>query len=243
MAKNMVVYGNTTIMDIRDTTAEAADVAAGKLFYNRSGERITGTYVPWAIPDEYQRVMYLRSRSKNTYIDTGLNLDGTLCVECEGRTGTNNSGILFDAYESSSLRMGGILYNRSNKRYDRYWTGVGYAQLDTTGIELGNTFRLVQNRFGVGIAQGSVVTSGAYKGTDATSSNAHVLLFSSQRTDYNPDLSDILWLRITNGDTVVRDYVPVVRVADGKPGMYDRANGEFYINAGTGPEFDYGDPV
>ena len=40
---NKVVYGNDTIMDITDTTAEAADVAAGKVFYARSGARSVGT--------------------------------------------------------------------------------------------------------------------------------------------------------------------------------------------------------
>ena len=43
MANNKVVYGNTTIMDITDTTAEAADVAAGKVFYANSGVRSVGT--------------------------------------------------------------------------------------------------------------------------------------------------------------------------------------------------------
>lgn len=42
MANNKVVYGDQTIMDITDTTAEEADVAAGKTFYKRSGERATG---------------------------------------------------------------------------------------------------------------------------------------------------------------------------------------------------------
>lgn len=43
MANNRVVYGNTVVMDITDTTATASDVASGKIFYDRSGARITGT--------------------------------------------------------------------------------------------------------------------------------------------------------------------------------------------------------
>ena len=40
---NKVVFGDTTIMDITDTTAEASDVAAGEVFYTRSGARSVGT--------------------------------------------------------------------------------------------------------------------------------------------------------------------------------------------------------
>lgn len=43
MAKNKVIFGDTTIMDITDTTAEAADVADGKVFYGNDGVRRTGT--------------------------------------------------------------------------------------------------------------------------------------------------------------------------------------------------------
>lgn len=41
--KNKVVYGNQTLMDITDTTAEANDVIEGQLFYTRSGAPTTGT--------------------------------------------------------------------------------------------------------------------------------------------------------------------------------------------------------
>lgn len=43
MGKNKVVYGDTTIMDITDTTAEAQDVVKGKVFYAKSGDRTQGT--------------------------------------------------------------------------------------------------------------------------------------------------------------------------------------------------------
>lgn len=43
MAVNRVNYGNTTIMDITDTTAEARDVANGKYFYKRDGVKTRGT--------------------------------------------------------------------------------------------------------------------------------------------------------------------------------------------------------
>lgn len=43
MARNKVVFGDETIMDITDTTAEPVDVAEGKVFYDKGGNRVTGT--------------------------------------------------------------------------------------------------------------------------------------------------------------------------------------------------------
>ena len=40
---NKVIYGNQTVMDISDTTAETSDVASGEVFYDRSGARSVGT--------------------------------------------------------------------------------------------------------------------------------------------------------------------------------------------------------
>lgn len=40
---NKVVYGGTTLIDITDTTATAADVLEGKYFYDKSGAKVEGT--------------------------------------------------------------------------------------------------------------------------------------------------------------------------------------------------------
>lgn len=40
---NKVEFGNQTVMDISDTTAEESDVLSGKTFYKASGARSTGT--------------------------------------------------------------------------------------------------------------------------------------------------------------------------------------------------------
>lgn len=45
---NKVIYGNTTVMDISDTTATEGDVVSGKTFYKASGAKATGSAV---IPD------------------------------------------------------------------------------------------------------------------------------------------------------------------------------------------------
>lgn len=39
---NKVILGEETLIDISDTTAVAADVAAGKYFYAASGQKISG---------------------------------------------------------------------------------------------------------------------------------------------------------------------------------------------------------
>lgn len=43
MPINKVVYGQTTLIDLTDDDAAAADIVSGKKAHNRTGNQITGT--------------------------------------------------------------------------------------------------------------------------------------------------------------------------------------------------------
>ena len=47
------------------------------------------------------------------------------------------------------------------------------------------------------------------------------------------------YTKILDNGTLVRDFVPVIRKSDNKPGMWDKVTRTFYTNSGT-DEFLYG---
>lgn len=62
--KNKVIYGNQVLMDITDTTAAAADVIEGEVFYTQSGQRSVGT-----LTDATQSAHGLMSATDKTKLD------------------------------------------------------------------------------------------------------------------------------------------------------------------------------
>lgn len=73
-----------------------------------------------------------------------------------------------------------------------------------------------------------------------TFSTNPLYLFASIDTTYVYSWIKMYRCRIYDGDTTVRDFVPVLRRSDNKPGMYDTINKIFYVNAASGADFNYG---
>lgn len=96
MANNKVIFGNTTIMDITDTTAEASDVANGQVFYNKSGVRTVGI-------GNYMPVI------SNPIANAVLIDDGN------GNASDSNIGIIQVGKISSASLSGGITKVENNK--------------------------------------------------------------------------------------------------------------------------------
>ncbi len=77
MAVNKVVYGNTTLMDITDSTVDENNLLAGEVAYKRNGQRVVGALNPvgnLALDDLTDVVI------TNPTIDQGITFDGTYWV-------------------------------------------------------------------------------------------------------------------------------------------------------------------
>lgn len=83
MAVNKVVYGNTPIMDITDTTAEQSDVMEGKYFYDKSGTRVAGTATVGVTDVEVDGV---------SVVDE----DGVAGIDLSGKANTSHTHITSD---------------------------------------------------------------------------------------------------------------------------------------------------
>lgn len=107
MANNKVIYGDTTIMDITDTTAEAETVASGEVFYNRSGVRTVGTL----------ETAYIATYGLTTYSDLSAALsDGKAVIVKAVPYGTDLITGLVNVYSDSGslIEVEGITTAQGN---------------------------------------------------------------------------------------------------------------------------------
>lgn len=99
--KNKVVFDNTTLIDISDTTATAEDVAAGKVFYLASGEQAVGTA---RVISNDDTIMYIAQYGKSTYADVLDAYQHNNIIYCRAGTSTSNPA------SGNQLRMAFLAY-------------------------------------------------------------------------------------------------------------------------------------
>lgn len=150
MAINKVNYGNTTLIDLTDTTATASDVASGKYFYTNAGVRTQGT-ASGGGGKNVQAYMGMDYANATSYTATDVTLkvakSGTYKVSWMGfrntTSGTNGSQIYVNGTakgsahtsftrnygqyceESLSLNANDVLVVRARARSASYYMYVG----------------------------------------------------------------------------------------------------------------------
>lgn len=245
MAKNKVVYGTTVIVDLTDAGLDKDGgwaILSDYSAYGRDGEKINGTLDTndW-IPPQFVKVEYIQSTGRTMFIDTGLKLDGDYEFISYGRGNAPSQPFtLLYSGETSSKRQGGIFYNSARPRYDFFWTGINYTELDTAAQEivLHNWITVKQNRRTVQIQQGNNIAAAVYDGTSIQDTAEEVYVFYNDRSNEGSK-GTIQWAKISKGGVLLRDFVAVKRVVDGVGGLYDKVERQFYRSMG-GADFNIG---
>ena len=207
------------------------DKVSMKLFGNAG----TGSFVlgPDVAPGRYANEVAFLESWGNQYIDTGIkpSTDTKIelkCLYCKSGAGLTNYGALIGA----------------DDRDNAYILNHSAVANFTYGLEFSNNFANPQTRLltfdsttspqnmRVYDEGGSLVTTlTCLRGVFEVNQNLY--LFAANRSGTPVYGSNrILYCKIYDGDTLVRDYVPVEYNGTGY--MYDKVSGLFFDNQGTG---------
>lgn len=205
------------------------------------------------LPDAYRRVAYIAAEDANPYIDTGLFITG----ELQAKIHYYNSKVeafLFGSRKSSSgpYCNFNIDSNGSWSRFDYLskWYG-GQAGGFGNGTHDGEFLFTFKDRSGVlAKTDSSLTVTKSYSDASFPAYTDHSVLLFAAHTGSAVSLgaaegslrvySAKFWLGgtyangVITGAALARNFIPCIRIADDKPGMWDTVTRTFFTNAGAG---------
>ena len=219
------------------TKPVAYDASYGTL---PSPTRVGYRFLGWAsVPNEYQQVEYISS-SGTQYIDTGVasgnnNLAVQIKYSWNSLPADNTDAAVFGSYSSENHAATRIMNNGNS---------ITYFNLNNrAGTPLRNNFLRTVNT----VYEESIVRFGDtvhYKSNDAvftrnnptagTDFSGNIAIFAQNTSGALKSSIKLYYMKIYNGTTLVRDFVPCIRKSDNVVGLYDTVNGTFYTNSGSG---------
>lgn len=188
------------------------------------------------LPAEYQRVEWIGKKKQspyiNTYINTGIipgNETGVLYdVALSPYTGDNNTDGVTDNIGER------FTFGRYNRGIFLGWYRIfKYYQFSPIALDrITVTLNLFNDRKGT---CNGVTFFDYLADRPSNSTPAYLLATNSKSGPYWAAEEERIYRAVyTEGDAVVRNFVPCYRRSDGIIGMYDTVSGTFYTNAGSG---------
>ena len=188
------------------------------------------------LPPEYRRLAYLESTGTQ-YINTGVK--GNKYISWELRLRATNTSLVSCANGVQDWGSGNILLRIDPDTQNRY---MRMYFCDHSNIQEVPTVQHDNNWHTFYVSNGSQKLDGVEYGQTTmtiTNQNRTISIFSANIGYANYYCKQqVEYSKIWDNGVIVRDYLPAIRIADSKPGLYDIANNQFYTNAGTG-EFLY----
>ena len=192
------------------------------------------------VPTTYKRVSYLQSTGTQ-YIDTGLK--GKNGYDFDFKFNSKIDGTAYGVggeWESGKSCYLGVI--RTNNK-------LAYHYKDTSSpVEIqeltSNIDYTVQAHLYSGeqyyVINGTKSAVGTISGDFTSSGNVWLFAINASTVTYSN--LKMYYTKIYDNGVLVRDFVPVIRKSDNKPGMWDKVTRTFYTNAAsTGNDFNYGE--
>jgi hypothetical protein len=176
---------------------------------------------------EYTYLEYIQSTGSQ-YIDSGINCTSDLKVEMD---------MAYDVTTGQQMQHGAYAYNtRYHFGYD--WTRKFRIYLD--GDSTGNPVvgptadRMVWVASHTYIAIGDTNQVASYSTNYPDKYTFYICARNMEGVANNCCQCKVYSCRMWAGDTLVRDYIPAKRNADGMIGLYDRVENVFYTDMNGG---------
>ena len=186
---------------------------------------------------KYTPVKYLESTGTQ-YIDTNYKPNGNTIIELKYQTPTQNtiqqgiSGARDRGNNRFSLFTGTV---KNGFQADYATTGsLSYYNDNILGVD-GTAINVIKmsNSFTINNNDIKKISKEIFQ----NSQNMYLFANNNNGIAQLPMKGYIWYFKIYEGDTLVRDYIPVID-SSGRPCLYDKVEDKFYYNEGTG-EFLY----
>lgn len=186
---------------------------------------------PGGLPAEYLAVQYLQAPS-GQYIVTNLYPDLTMSYEAEVEYNKGGDQYLAGGRVGTSIPIAGIGYygqHFQNQYFSYFYTGDVVNGKAIYRIDMSNGS---QTGYINGIQSGT-----GNKTIRITGDYSPISIFGLTKNGGgidNPFTGKCYWLKIYINNALSGHFIPCIRIADSKPGMYDLVGRRFYTNQGTG---------
>ena len=177
---------------------------------------------------DYTQADYIESTGAQ-YIDTGVNISPTVT--------------------DWNVEMSTMWTDTSTRQLMGYNAGAGgyFGVSNSTNYEIGGTKLSVTPsttsydtiKWGLSNSKYTLSVNGIEKERtkDATTGNIFLFNLTNNLSYGYACKAKMEYCKITVNGEIVRNFVPVVRNSDGKPGMYDLVTKRFYTNGASGVDF------
>ena len=176
------------------------------------------------VPGTYQELEYIEANGTQ-YINTGFAETNTWTCDCKFYNPSANSNYLYGGRQNSSSYLINGLYHNSTLEYN--WYALKYEASST--VEM--TQRIEGSNVRINI-NGSEHLVPVASGTNGNT----IFIFACNNSSvrYYASTLRLYYFKMYNNNTLVRDFIPVIRITDNVVGLYDAVNGTFYTNQGSG---------